>query len=758
MRNKYLILLVLSLAFIATRMPLITGSLDELYIEDELYRGNIGREIIAGRILPLLDYQRSEYEGGSLVVGILSVPFFRLFGESLFSLKLVALFLSLLALVAFYLFLERFFSLPAAILTGIFWILSPPLWTRGGLYAMGAPIEIAIFNILALYIFYRIFYERKATRPAFALLGFTCGFSFFFAYYFAAMLLVILLLWFVFDKKLYRRLSFAVFVVFFLTGFAPWIIYNLRHTLSGLTLADQPVWYWFTRIDFLGSLSRFKDLLTWQLPDSFDFPAPLGRMAALLYYLALVLPVCWLLFHNRRQFSGMVSGVFSAGRKVEPEDVPRESALVVFILIFCLIYSFSKFEFRSHYYAGQINRYRYIVPVYPFLFSLASIAICRLASLRRPLSGLLVPGIFAATALALAAFADLTRFSFAVPRPFMYTIYRGYNYYDLGKLICWRYRDPAVMAGAVNRVKRSDDRRLCYAGMGWGFAKERFGADQAFYLRNVLKCIDRKLQPYAWERLGFVIGYRRELAKEAMDHASFVYYCRGAGEQSVESGAILGDPQGYLRIKQTIDEEALPYFHEGAGTWLFGCLVQAPDKFLRLAASLDEPSRKRLYEGLAQGREYVQYSYDRFSAGINGIGFDARAWKTIAGRIEPQYLPYCYQGLGVEIGWRLIHGINKYRQFLAQVDETCLASLYKGIGIGIGWRFGYDLAGCMQLAGELDAKYLEYVYEGLGSGVMKRNPEWAFENGRDASKVPAAYRAAFEEGLREARGWMGQKI
>ena len=70
----------LLLLYLTVRLVILFSAIDKVHLDEELYRGNIAKEVISGPVLPFLDYQRSEYEGGTLVMGLLAVPFFLIFG------------------------------------------------------------------------------------------------------------------------------------------------------------------------------------------------------------------------------------------------------------------------------------------------------------------------------------------------------------------------------------------------------------------------------------------------------------------------------------------------------------------------------------------------------------------------------------------------------------------------------------------------------------------------------------------------------
>src|SRR2546427_11065514 len=92
----------LLLLFVASRL-LYLVLIDPVYVlaqpGDELYIGTIAQELVTGPTLPFAEYRANNFSLGTLVIGALVAGFFRLFGPTLFALKLAPLLLSTLELV-----------------------------------------------------------------------------------------------------------------------------------------------------------------------------------------------------------------------------------------------------------------------------------------------------------------------------------------------------------------------------------------------------------------------------------------------------------------------------------------------------------------------------------------------------------------------------------------------------------------------------------------------------------------------------------
>ena len=91
-KYKPLVVLILLLLLIKFGILLSLSDMAMIINDDELFYGGVAKEILNGPILPLFDYQVRPWEGGGLIVSIIASFCFFLFGDSLFSLKLIGIF------------------------------------------------------------------------------------------------------------------------------------------------------------------------------------------------------------------------------------------------------------------------------------------------------------------------------------------------------------------------------------------------------------------------------------------------------------------------------------------------------------------------------------------------------------------------------------------------------------------------------------------------------------------------------------------
>ena len=588
-KNKYFTLTILCIVFVLVRLPVIITSMDKIFDFNELYIGTIAKELIEGRSLALFDYQLTHIRGGTLLTGIFVVPFFLLFGQSYFILKLVALLVSLTILAVTYLFLWRFFNKKIAIITGVLMAISAPIYTLFSSMVYGRNYESIIFTMITLSIFYRIFFQEVSANHIpykeryFALFGLVSGLGMYFDYIFAVTLIYCLGFWFIFDKTFFTRKTFRLFLVSFLLGLTPWIYYNLTHHLAAICIDDDYPGVPLRHLFLLNSLPevarKLKDLLVYHLPGSFyfrDFKFIPGYVISYIYYIIFLLVFCVLFWLNRDTVWKLICGIIpSRRRRVLPSPLYREAFIILYPVAFSLLYSFSYYLIskKSEYNFFGFYEYTYLVVLYPFIFITIAIFLSRLwdwgkKSRRIAVSVLVFMLVFFIVG-GLSADYDLV-----TPRNFgKRLIYQGYNYGILGIVIGERYGHSISKVMSVIRNIRQPYRASAFRGIGWNIGRRFFRAkeysdvdaciahmnkidsryrqfvfwgfgaflglqlkdtsDAAFYLNR----IDKKYRPYAYRGIGWFTGWRFKdrlsLSIKQIDKIDEVYrpdYCRGLGE------------------------------------------------------------------------------------------------------------------------------------------------------------------------------------------------------------------------------------
>jgi hypothetical protein len=251
------------LLFVASRL-LYLVLIDPVYVlaqpVDELYVGTIAQELATGPTLPFTEYRANNFALGTLVIGALAAGFFRLFGPTVFVLKLAPLVVSMLTLVFWFWTIRRHAGERVAGYFAVLFCVSPPLLTAYSVAALGDHSQSLVFSALTVLLLFRMLSEgaggaRVPVAPSNAtgngpppaleekpsaayplLLGLIAGFGLWFAYIYGLTLLTLLGFWLWHDKGRFWRPHFAWFALGFLAGFSPWIAFNVQNHFAGLVI------------------------------------------------------------------------------------------------------------------------------------------------------------------------------------------------------------------------------------------------------------------------------------------------------------------------------------------------------------------------------------------------------------------------------------------------------------------------------------------------------------------------------------------
>lgn len=487
MRRRYLILL-LGLFFLIFRLAVLFTALDELYEEEELYRGTIAREIVQGPLIPLweyLDYQVEYFPGGTLVVGMLAVPFFMLFGQTYISLKLVGLLFALGTFIVWFLFLDKFFNRRAAVIASLLFIFCPPFYTKMSLITWGAHPEANFFTALSLFIFYRIFFrvEIGGKNLDFFWLGLCAGFAFWFVQTYLLTLAFILLCWFAFDRGFLLRKTFYIFGGGFLLGFSPGIFYELFYRRGVFGINGDNVLLEFAFCDIGSFLPRVFSFLSNDLPNSFLFSSGVGNCLYYFLFLSAFGLLSWL---NRKSLSIFLGRIFYPISlreiKLFPESISKESLLLVYPVLFVLIYGLSNYNLDPEHWRDYIG-YRYIIPLIPFILAICAVFLDKIYHKKEFF------GLFLSLFMVLGIAGNLGLIS---ARNFgRFFSDKGYSYRIIGDKIGLRVKDNIKAYISPFNSLEEGLRRQFYEGLGAGIAW-RLRAEEP---EEAVKIIENEISP-----------------------------------------------------------------------------------------------------------------------------------------------------------------------------------------------------------------------------------------------------------------------
>lgn len=773
LRNKYFPLIVLILFLLVIRLLILFSGVDGLVYDEETDIGTIAKVLIGG-ISPAFIFQHTQnYRWGAVILGIFTVPFFLLFGDSLVVLRLVAMFFSLGMLITMYLFLYNFFDRKVAILTSLFFIFSPPNYTKMSFVCWGGYTEINFISILTILLFYKIFFTgttkgipsqnsnlSDSGRYLFVLFGVMCGFGLFYDYLFLLTLSCCLLFWYSFDKYFILKKNFHIFALSFLISFSPWFYYNATHNWNAIfVMRGASLLSWYAKNDFLESLIQLRDLITFIVPGYFSFKGLLFINKTLIsyaYYFILAVSFVGLFWLQRKSIVKFILGLMPPRRfNTSSLIISRETFLIIHMIIFGLAYTFCGIPYIPKVEADLVIPYRFVVFLLPFLFMVTAIFLVKISNNKY---GARVSKILITVLIAVGLISNVSMIS--VPNYMISILPQGYNLVVAGQGLRQIFGDD--IAKSLQYFKKVNDKkylRFIYDGYEWAIPQGSGSFSIIDYVQKKMKDIpDKEFWPLAYENLGMAMWrnpkYSKNMDEDLKRHVDQVYYpyfYRGLGRSFANKGI---DVVEYNYILTIIDKQYWPYFHEGLGIEMDVIFVDNHQKFSQFMSTIDTERKTDIYRGFAKGREYRKISYRKFNSGFGKIDHSIETYKNINEDIAEEFKPYYYQRLGVEIGWRFIHDIKGYCKFLEKVDKKYRPYIYKGLGIGIGWRFGFNINGCVELIKQTESRFWTNIYEGLGIGAVRRYGYQSDETLKniEIEKIPAAYRNQFCNGLREAGG------
>jgi len=419
------------------------------HVGEELHRGTTALELLDGPILGVLDYQFAPFFGGSLVVALLAVPLFALFGPSITTLKLTTLAFGGVAAALLFLILERFVSRRAAWFGGLLFALPAPGYALVSITAFGSHVEGNALALALFYLYLRTWHSsaRPGLRSAF-LTGLVAGFAVYFGYIVLIAIGVLAAFRLLCDKLFFARRELGAAALGFALGLAPWLAYNVSHGFAGLSIYGRTLGGNANpkRSD-AGFLERVADLAWRAFPDSF-FLGALGPAWNVVFALSFVALAAGGVYAARSSLGRVLRAVPARG--LAPAALHPVLLFAAYPLAFALAYGVTDFK------VGQLPdaaiSYRYVYVTYPFLCLAAGVGLDALAGAGRAARAAAVSWALALCAAGLFAtlrMADPARLGadFATP---------GYSYAAFGRFVALTYVDDAerlrrAVDGAVSR-------------------------------------------------------------------------------------------------------------------------------------------------------------------------------------------------------------------------------------------------------------------------------------------------------------------
>ncbi len=270
LNKEQIFLIVIIVSFIAIHLIALL-TMNYFFDCEETKESSLGYDLIfrGGLKLPFFGYLDSPHSGGCIIAGLSSIPFYLLIGSSFFSFKMTALFFSTLSIIFWYLLIRKnikfnwFLVSLFVVLFGV----GTPHYLQKTLILLGNGDLTMFFNVLIIYLFYKINKSTKNIFLKFFLLGIFSGISIWGDFKSSLLIITIILVLFIINSLKDALKKFLSLLIGIFIGLIPFFIYNLLYDWATFT-ADYEIYD--TQITYF-SIKRLILLITVYLPRSFHF-------------------------------------------------------------------------------------------------------------------------------------------------------------------------------------------------------------------------------------------------------------------------------------------------------------------------------------------------------------------------------------------------------------------------------------------------------------------------------------------------------
>jgi 4-amino-4-deoxy-L-arabinose transferase-like glycosyltransferase len=636
--SKYRILFVLVAILLLTRVGALLFFIDDLFDGEELLHGTIAKEIMEGPDLPLLEYPPTNYGHGGFLSGILTIPFFALFGQNHFALQLTPVAFSAAILIILFLFAYKFFNRRVAIITGLLYLFSSRTWIIFNLHNGGLHFENIIFTVGAMYVFYEIIFNGKDKPVYYFSLGLISGFGTYWIYTFLVTLAAVLLLWFLRDKKMLLRKGFYIFLAGFLIGMFIWLVYNLQTQFKSIT--DIILDALFVDKNYLGFKTWLDTIGRFLMVACFSGMFSITGKDTI--FGAVYLVIYWLSFlYILRLYKFSLARIISS----------KESFLLVFpvmLLISAAFYGFYVEELKDSTY---FLNYRYIVSLFPFVFLTVAVVLDRLMLKFRILKGISIATL--SIPIILGGFVYSKRIDFKNFGSGFNQL--GYSYLLLSESFSSKY--PHNFYKILDNITRLSapekyevltlPTTICPEG------KIR-PVDFKEYLKLSLR-LDDKYKPIFYKIL--IKGLYstsdlslKDLVREVnilskqVDDRYKPYLYQGIGALVAEGN--LSDTTGYKDGANFLDEKYVAYYYRGLSESDFEDIADYIERFKSCMDWLDKQYQPFYLEGVGEHLAKIGVSYM-----IERVDTDGVLISNFFKILEPDQKGYILEGMGKSLSY-----------------------------------------------------------------------------------------------------------
>jgi hypothetical protein len=386
-KNKTILFILLILFFLLHRLGFIFFGYSHISHPgiDEPVSGVLACDILDGQLrAPLFAYEYLNRSGDVLIEGLLLVPYFKLFGRSIFSTKLFALTSALITFLCWFMFIKKYHGTLTAVLFGLLFALPPPLFARQNLIGTISSHHMLnpLIALQSLLLFKILEAGRKNEVHLWMLIvfGFLAGLG---AYTFYTYILflcfcgIVLLLFF--PQLMHLRNSILMGAGF-AVGFLPWVLRAVSNRAGG---------------QFLASLLKNTSISFWSLIQNFGFAVPHSLGYEYPSRSTGIISVAFSLFILfctgiilKKGIPCLLAKSSSSGPRISSVPLPQVHGLfcALFPLFFLTCLSLSPMRITPFEYWPNIGlfatfgvadaiRYRWLHILFPFYFATVAIGI-----------------------------------------------------------------------------------------------------------------------------------------------------------------------------------------------------------------------------------------------------------------------------------------------------------------------------------------------------------------------------------------------
>ena len=433
-QTAYLLLVVCILLFLAQRILLVLFAPSHVahpYF-DETVSGVLACDILDQSIrAPLFAYEYLNRSGDVLTEGFLLVPYFKLFGRSVFSTKLFALSSALVTLIIWIFFLKKYQGTLSAFVFALLYALPPLAFSRMNLLGTISSHHM-ICPLIALQSFL-LFMILFAKPPRIASLwlwlfsGLVAGFGIYCFYTYTIFISFCILFFLLAHRSSIRITSVLAFLIGTILGFAPWILRSLSSPTGGTFLKS------IIKSCTIDLQAFFQNFL-FAVPHSlgYSYPSRSIGLVSTIFSLVILLSTCVTIGY------AFICTKKHAEKKIAtlPPAVLQAVFCSIFPIFFLTCLSISPMRIAPFEYwptvglfatfgEPDIIRYRWLHILFPFYFATVASALSLLwANYRRYATAVLLGSIVIFSFITIVKTFALCSYS-EFGKIFLYT---GYNY------------------------------------------------------------------------------------------------------------------------------------------------------------------------------------------------------------------------------------------------------------------------------------------------------------------------------------------